>query len=67
MHIKGLKSSPDLALDEFLRRAEVTANLMIQLNKSCKEARRTIEKGAQLTNDPWLTNLCKLMDSYTQF
>lgn len=61
MHTKGLKSRSDLALDEFLRRAEVTASLMVQLNKTCKEARRTIEKGVQLTNDPWLTNLCKLM------
>lgn len=58
-HQKGLKSRTDLALDEFLRRAEVTASLMAQLNKACKEARRTIEKGAHLTSDPWLVNLCK--------
>ncbi|KAL7310243.1 hypothetical protein PS15m_009765 [Mucor circinelloides] len=56
-HQKGLKSRPDLALDEFLRRAEVTASLMAQLNKTCKEARRTIEKGVHLTTDPWLANL----------
>ncbi|GAN06450.1 fragile histidine triad protein [Mucor ambiguus] len=56
-HQKGLKSRTDLALDEFLRRAEVTASLMTQLHKACKEARRTIEKGAYLTSDPWLVNL----------
>ncbi|KAL9553413.1 hypothetical protein MBANPS3_003298 [Mucor bainieri] len=56
-HQKGLKSRADLALDEFLRRAEVTASLMAQLNKACKEARRTLEKGVHLTSDPWLVNL----------
>jgi hypothetical protein len=57
-YIKTLKNRPDLNLEEFLKRAEITANLMAQLKTACEEARRTIEKGAQLTNDPWLVNLC---------
>lgn len=64
---KGLKSRTDLALDEFLRRAEVTASLMAQLNKACKEARRTIEKGVHLTSDPWLVNLCKCIYIVSSF
>ncbi|KAI8889427.1 hypothetical protein K501DRAFT_282321 [Backusella circina FSU 941] len=30
---------------------------MSQLDKACKEARRTIDKGGQVTTDPWLCNL----------
>lgn len=59
-NIKSLKSRLELGLEEFLKRAELTANLITQLNKTCKEARRTIEKGAQVMNDPWLVNLCKV-------
>jgi hypothetical protein len=61
--IKSLKSRPDLNLEEYFKRAEVTASLISQLTKSCKEARRTIEKdGIQvMTNDPWLVNLCKVI------
>lgn len=58
--IKNLKSRPDLNQEEFLRRAEITASLISQLSKTCMEARRTIEKGAPLVNDPWLINLCKV-------
>lgn len=58
--IKKIKSRSDLSQEELLRRAEVTVQYMSQLTKMCKEARRTIEKGAQLTSDPWLANLCKV-------
>lgn len=57
---KSLKNRLDLGLEEFLKRAELTASLISQLNKTCKEARRTIEKGSQVINDPWLVNLCKV-------
>ncbi|KAG2211659.1 hypothetical protein INT47_008756 [Mucor saturninus] len=56
-NIKILKGRQDLAIDEFLKRAEITASLISQLSKTCKEARRTIEKGSQVINDPWLVNL----------
>lgn len=59
-NIKSLKSRQDLVIDEFLKRAELTASLIAQLSKTCKEARRTIEKGSQVINDPWLVNLCKV-------
>lgn len=58
--IKSLKSRPELNQEEFWRRAEITASLISQLNKTCIEARRTIEKGSPVVNDPWLVNLCKL-------
>lgn len=58
-HIKNLKSRPELNLEEFFKRAEVTASLISQLTKTCKEARRTIEKNGQVNSDPWLINLCK--------
>ncbi|KAI8638948.1 hypothetical protein BD408DRAFT_280501 [Parasitella parasitica] len=35
---------------------------MAQLNKACKKARRALEKGAQLTNDPWIVNLYVLRE-----
>lgn len=62
--MKSLKLRGDLNLEEYLKRAEVTASLIAQLSKCCKEARRcTIEKGGggqMMTNsDPWLVNLCK--------
>lgn len=57
-HIKTLLNRPDLNLEEFLKQAQVTANLMAQLKTTCDEARRTIDKGLPLTNDPWLANLC---------
>ncbi|GAA5801869.1 hypothetical protein HPULCUR_007325 [Helicostylum pulchrum] len=56
-NIKSLKNQFGLGLGEFLRRAEVTASFMAQLAKTCKDARGTIENGAQVTNDPWLVNL----------
>ncbi len=59
-HIKNLKSRPELNLQEFFKRAEVTASLISQLTKTCKEARRAIEKNGQIVNDPWLINLCKV-------
>ena len=59
LSVKTLKSRPDLNMEEFLKRAGVTANLISQLTKSCKEARNTIEKGAPVVQDPWLVNLCK--------
>jgi hypothetical protein len=59
MHLKTLKNRPDLNIQEFLKRAQVTVNLMTQLKAACEEARRTIEQGSQLTNDPWLANLCR--------
>jgi hypothetical protein len=58
--IKKIKAREDLSQEVHLRRAEVTVHYMSQLTKVCKEARRTIEKDAQLTNDPWLANLCKV-------
>jgi hypothetical protein len=68
--MKVLKSRTDLDREEFLKRAEVTVSFMSQLDKACKEARRTIDKGGQVTTDPWLCNLCKclvhiLVISYT--
>jgi hypothetical protein len=59
--MKGLKSRTDLDREEFLKRAEVTVSFMSQLDKACKEARRTIDKGGQVTTDPWLCNLCKCL------
>lgn len=61
--IKSLKSRPELNQEEFWRRAEITASLISQLNKTCIEARRAIEKGAPVVNDPWLVNLCKYYTS----
>lgn len=62
--IKSLKNQFGLGLEEFLKRAEVTASFMTQLAQVCKDARGTIENGAQVTNDPWLVNLCKYIYVY---
>ncbi|KAI8393771.1 uncharacterized protein BYT42DRAFT_640900 [Radiomyces spectabilis] len=52
--VQDLLSRSDLALDELLRRAEITRKTMSQLNKLCKatDARRK-----ESVHDPWLANL----------
>lgn len=66
-NIKSLKNQFGLGLEEFLKRAEVTASFMAQLAQACKDARGTIENGAQVTNDPWLVNLCKYTYIYIYY
>lgn len=56
--IHKLKNDHGLALDELLRRAEVTRSKMTHLNRCCKQADKL--KG-QIEMDPWVANLCKLI------
>lgn len=54
--IHKLKSDHGLALDELLRRAEVTRSKMTHLSRCCKQADKA---QGQLEMDPWVANLCK--------
>lgn len=63
--IHKLKHDTSLALDELLRRAEITRNKMMYLNRCCKQASK--EQG-QAEMDPWVANLCKFFQRvYTQY
>lgn len=54
--IHKLKHDPSLAMDELLRRAEVTRSKMTHLNRCCKQADKS---QGQVEMDPWVANLCK--------
>ncbi|KAI8080708.1 uncharacterized protein B0P05DRAFT_636930 [Gilbertella persicaria] len=55
--IQTLRNDPALAMDELLRRAEVTRSKMMYLNQCCKQADKT--KGP-IEMDPWLANMLVL-------
>lgn len=54
--IHKLKHDPSLAMDELLRRAEVTRSKMTHLNRCCKQADKS---QGQVEMDPWVANLRK--------
>ncbi|KAI8339319.1 hypothetical protein BD560DRAFT_412675 [Blakeslea trispora] len=55
--IKQLKNRSDLNMEELVKRAGLTGNLIAQLKRVCHDARLAIEKGTPITSDPWLANL----------
>lgn len=58
--IHKLKNDPALALDELLRRAEVTRSKMTHLNRCCKQADK-LQGQQPVEMDPWVANLCKFV------